>query len=133
MRTLYDSITALVIIRNLKSNWNEYGADPIPETIINKCWLICKKLRIQPMISPTARNSIQFEYELEDESYLEFEIYRDKITILCIEKKEYNKSIEFVLKSLDKDSIVKDMNLIINLFHAKKFDEIRRLIGDAKK
>ena len=133
LKTLYDSRTSLVIIRNLEYNWNGYGANPIQETLVNRCWLICTKLRIQPLISPTARNSIQFEYELEDKSYLEFEIYRDKITVLIVEKREYNKAIEFNLKALDKDSIIKDMNLLINLFHAKKFDEIRRLVGDAKK
>ena len=133
LKTLYDSRTALVQIRYLKQNWNGYGADPFPETLVNKCWLICTKLRIQPLISPTARNSIQFEYELEDKSYLEFEIYIDNITVLIVEKRDYNKSIEFNLKAIDKDSIIKDMNLLINLFHAKKFDEIRRLVGDVNK
>ena len=133
LKTLYDSRTTLVIIRNLKDNWNGEGAKAFPETLTNRCWLICLKLSIQPMISPTARDSIQFEYELEDKSYLEFEIYRDKITVLIVENREYNKAIEFNLKALDKDSIIKDMNLLINLFHAKKFNEIRKLVGDAKK
>ena len=133
LKTLYDTKTILVQIRNLKDNWNQEGAKAFSETLVNRCWLICLKLKIQPLIFPTARNSIQFEYELEDKSYLEFEIYSDKITILCIEKEEYNKAIEFTLRSLDKDSIIKDMNLLINLFYTKKFDEIRRLVGDAKK
>lgn len=87
MKTLYDSRTSLVIIRNLEPNWDGYGTNPIPETLINRCWLICKELRIQPSIAPTARNSIQFEYELEDKSYLEFEIYIDKITVLIVEER----------------------------------------------
>ena len=132
-RNLYDTKIVLVNIRNLKDNWNEEGAKAFSETLVNRCWLICLKLKIQPMIYPTARDSIQFEYELEDKSYLEFEIYRDRISVLCIEKKEYDKSIAFTLRALDKDSIIKDMNLLINLFHEKKFDEIRRLVGDAKK
>ena len=37
----------------------------------------------QPEIFPTANNSIQMEYELIDNSYLEFEIFEDKI--ICLE------------------------------------------------
>ena len=33
--------------------------------------------RIQPRIFPTARNSIQFEYEKQDGEYLEFELFED--------------------------------------------------------
>lgn len=132
MKTLYDSRTSLVLIRNLKDNWDGKEAKAFPETLTNRCWLICLKLSIQPMIFPTARGSIQFEYELEDKSYLEFEIYRDRITILCIEKREYTKAIEFTLRVLDKDSIIKTMNIFINLFYAKKFDEIRKFVEASK-
>lgn len=129
---LNNSRSSLTIIRYLDKNWNGYGADPIPETIVNRCWLICLKLKYQPSISPTARQTIQFEYELEDKSYLEFEIYNDKIEILCVEKEDYNKSIKFTFKSKTLESITRDMNLIINLFYKNKFDEIRRLVEGFK-
>ena len=125
--SVFDEIAAL------GDNWNGYDAEPFEPIFVGKCRDIFSQLVSEPEVFPTARNSIQFEYELEDKSYLEFEIYRDKITVLIVEKREYNKAIEFNLKALDKDSIIKDMNLLINLFHAKKFDEIRRLVGDAKK
>ena len=133
LKTLYDSRTSLVLIGSMKNDWDG-GAKTIPETLVNKCWLICTKLKVQPSnITVTIRDTIQFEYEPKDKSYLEFEIYRNKITVLVIENEEDDRSVEFEFKANDKDSIIKDMNLLINLFLTKKFDEIRRLIGDAKK
>lgn len=131
-KTLYETIKSLVSIRCLKENWNGYGADPISNTLVTRCILIALNLKYQPQsITPTARNSIQFEWELEDKSYLEFEIYYNKITILCIEKMEYDKAITKTLYSSNYDSIAKDLNLLINLFIKMKFDDIAKIAKES--
>ena len=82
----------LIEISQLKEDWNGYNAKSFQSSLIKKCRRILQTLDYIPNIFPTGRNSIQFEYELEDRSYLEFEIYSDKITYLIIPKREYEKA-----------------------------------------
>ncbi len=72
---------ALDEIAALKYNWNENGAEPFPYDLIYKCRKILDALSKEPFISPTACGSIQFEYEKDDDDYLEFEIFNDKIKV----------------------------------------------------
>lgn len=83
-----NSIKRLRDIENLPFDWNGYGAECFSSMLIDKCERIIKKLYIQPLIYPRGIDSIQFQYELNDRSYLEFEIFEIG---LCIYKflKEY--------------------------------------------
>lgn len=53
-----DCISQLKDVKNLKYDWNGYGAKPFSEALINKCFRIAKALPAQPMIYPTGRNSM---------------------------------------------------------------------------
>ena len=75
------AIKTLKSFRLLKYNWDGYGAEPFDSDLINKCIEIVEKLVYTPNVYPTFRNSIQFEYTIE-QKYLEIEIYDDNCTVL---------------------------------------------------
>ena len=74
--------------RLLENNWNGYDAPKIDESIISKAKEIIRNISLVPDIFPTGRNSIQFEFEKKNGDYLEFEIYKNKISCLCIMNKK---------------------------------------------
>lgn len=108
-----ESIRTLDDIQNLQENWNGYGAKPIPKEIVNLCRDIIMELDYQPDIFPTARRTVQMEYELDDNSYLEFEIYLDHISVMEIPKRDYSKAIKKLIPSVD----YKTLSSIVLNFH----------------
>jgi len=75
----YQNLETLNAIRQFEKNWNGYGAEPIPDHIIEKVRTILPDIEKQPDIFPTGRKSIQLEYEKPNNDYLEFEFFEDKI------------------------------------------------------
>ena len=82
-------------IAKLEENWNGYGAKAFSQELIGKCKDIINNLEFQPKIFPTGRKSVQFQYELEDRSYLEFEIFEDKVSCLEVPKRIYSNAHTF--------------------------------------
>lgn len=79
-------IKAIESFKELERNWNGYDAEPIPEAVINKALELAKQLQPTPeFVAPTARRSIQFEWEV-DGLYTEVEVFNDKIEIFSIAK-----------------------------------------------
>lgn len=76
--TLQENIVKLHLFGDLKTDWNGYGAKPFTKRLFQICADILRKLDYQPEVFPTGRNTIQFEYN-KDEEYLEFEIGENKI------------------------------------------------------
>lgn len=109
------NIEQIKMISSLEFDWNGYGSPPVPESVINLSIDIINTLDIQPEIFPTARKSIQFEYHKKDKSYLEFEIYESKITILIVEKRDYDKSVNLTIEPKDYFKL----NGLVNNFFAK--------------
>lgn len=72
-----NSLRVLDEIADLKDDWNNNGASKFSEAIITAMRKIINNLEIQPMIFPTAKGSIQFEYENNTDDYLEFELFED--------------------------------------------------------
>lgn len=72
METLEENLKKLREISKFGKNWNGYGADPIPETVLKKTEKILRGLKNlpQPFISPIADGFIQLEWEVEG-AYLE--------------------------------------------------------------
>jgi len=77
---LQDKIKDIKSFRQLKYNWNGYNREPISDKVINKALNLIKKLKPTPKVSPTGRDSIQFEWK-KGSLYLEMEIFEDKIEI----------------------------------------------------
>lgn len=72
---------ALDNISKLKDNWNQNHAKKFSFHLIQKCRAIINELEAEPFVCPTVCGSIQLEYEKPNGSYLEFEIYEDKIEV----------------------------------------------------
>ncbi len=72
LQTSYNRISE---IRDLPDNWNENGASKFSNEILDTLKYIVESLKTQPEIFPTARDSIQLEYENENGDYLEFELF----------------------------------------------------------
>ena len=94
MHIKQDSLKTIKDISKLEFDWNGYGANPINKKAIKLSKDIIMILDVQPDIFPTARQSIQMEYRTENGSYLEFEIFEDKITTLEVPHRNYNKNIQ---------------------------------------
>lgn len=86
------NITNLQSFKHLKKNWNYYGAEPIPNDLIDKCIGYINGLdeQYQPEVFPTGRQTIQFEWETETK-YLELEVMGDLIECLLV----INDDLEF--------------------------------------
>lgn len=77
MNTLQFNIQKISEMRNLPDNWNQNGSSRFSAKILNTSRQIIEHLNDQPRISPTARDSVQFEYENGSGDYLEFELFED--------------------------------------------------------
>lgn len=126
-------------ISKLEDDWNGYGAKKISNKVINLASCIVQKLSYQPSnIYPVATNSIQFEYELNDKSYLEFVIFEDKVSLLFVRGSDRNLPYDKLkLTAVNKylsicDTIIIEMNLIIKLFVNKQFDELFKILNRIK-
>lgn len=72
---LQRSYQKLSEIRCLTDNWNGNGAPKFSDELLAAAKKIVETLSRQPDIFPTARESIQFEYENDLGDYLEFELF----------------------------------------------------------
>jgi hypothetical protein len=89
MSRLSDNLKALDSFRALNENWDGYGAKPLPHDLIERMRTLIWILPIQPEIFPTARESIQFEYDCDNGSHIEFEMFTDgTLCILEVDKDE---------------------------------------------
>ena len=72
---LAKSFVRLDEIETLQDDWNGNGASAFSADIIDRVRELVSTLNIQPIILPTARDSIQMEYENEKGDYLELELF----------------------------------------------------------
>lgn len=79
-------------ILHLPDDWNGYGAKRFTSTLVEKCQSIFCVLPVAPHIYPTGRQSIQFQYELPDRSYLEFEIFEKRTMCLLVPQRQYSRA-----------------------------------------
>lgn len=106
-------------ISDLKDNWNDNNAKKFSPELISIVKNILENIVEQPEIFPTANNSIQMEYELIDNSYLEFEIFEDKIICLEVPQRNYSKYKEQIIPN----DIKIINNIVNNFFERSDIDE----------
>lgn len=89
------------------NNWDGYGAPPIDKNVIDKSikFIFEKNLITQPSVFPTGRGTIQFEFEPDENHYMEIEIFKNYLNCLSIVYSE-----EEELKKLDLAEIIKKVN-----------------------
>ncbi|MCM1166019.1 MAG: hypothetical protein NC299_09250 [Lachnospiraceae bacterium] len=91
-----NALKKLAAISNLKDNWNDNGAKRFENILLVKCFTILSTLeKFPPEIFPVADGSIQFEFEKEDGSYLEFDIFENEASEFVVYSggKEVEKTI----------------------------------------
>lgn len=76
-RDLRSNLEKLEEFKNLEFDWNGNKAEPFSEFLVEKAKSVLLTLKEQPEVFPTARKSIQFEYEKDNGDYLEIEIFED--------------------------------------------------------
>lgn len=118
-KELYNNLKKLKGISDLKDNWNDNNAKKFSSGLISIVKNILENIVEQPEIFPTANNSIQMEYELIDNSYLEFEIFEDKIICLEVPQRNYSKYKEQIIPN----DIKIINNIVNNFFERSDIDE----------
>ncbi|MEN1969856.1 hypothetical protein WMZ97_17480 [Lentibacillus sp. N15] len=96
------NINKLKDFLKLEENWNSNQAAVFDEDLINKALEIISVIPVQPDVFPTARQSIQMEYEKENGDYLEFEIFKDHIDMLLMNKEQGEKEEQFTVRAFHK-------------------------------
>lgn len=70
-----NSLLRIEEIGRLPDNWNGSGAAAFSRALVGAARALVCALPVQPAILPTARDSIQMEYERENGDYLELELF----------------------------------------------------------
>ena len=70
-----NSLLRIEEIERLADGWNGNGAPAFSKALVNAARALVCTLSVQPVVLPTARDSIQMEYEKENGDYLELELF----------------------------------------------------------
>lgn len=105
----------LETIKKLEDNWDNYGADPINETVIKNTKILIDNLRILPdFIAPLQWGAIQLEWERKNlnesinDIYIEIEV--------CLPEYKGSKlsdSLSVFIMITDKESLTHEINKVI--------------------
>lgn len=82
---MQDNLKILDEIKEYKKGWNGHEAPPFSSTHIDNCKEVIKHLDIQPIINPTARKSILFQWN-SDTGELCYEISEFLVSKVYIPK-----------------------------------------------
>lgn len=69
-------------IEYLEQNWNGYGAQQIPQPVLDKAKELAKALPDGFVVFPTSRQSVRFEFCKR--MYIEIEVFEDKTTVMFV-------------------------------------------------
>ena len=103
----------------LKDDWNGYDGKKINETSIAVSRNIIRNILKQPVLYPTGRDSIQLQFELKDKSYLEFEVFENRITCMQVPKRIYANAVFQTLEITD----IQAISRIIEVFYGDECTE----------
>lgn len=105
------SLLRILDIEKLQDNWNGNGATSFSKNILETAKSIIMQLSIQPRIFPTARDSIQFEYENDIGDYLEFELFDNGMLKVFTYSHSGNADTNYIE--------VCEMNEVVNKFYGR--------------
>ena len=97
-------------IEELQYNWNGNEAARFSADLVKKARSVIMQLPIQPDIFPTARDSIQFEYENNVGDYLEFELFQNRLKVF---------SYDHSGNTMTRDTTVEEMTRMVNQFYGR--------------
>ena len=105
------SLLRIIEIEKLQNNWNGNGAESFSKAILATAKSIILQLSVQPHIFPTARDSIQFEYENALGDYLEFELFENDQLKMFYFNHLGNAETTYIA--------VSEMNEVVNKFYGR--------------
>lgn len=73
------NIEIITSFLTFRRNWNDNGAPPFIERLIELAIEVVRTLDYQPQVFPTARKSILLEYEKPEGKYLGIEVFSNRI------------------------------------------------------
>ena len=76
-----------------EENWDQYYAYPFSPQVIEKAKKILETLEYQPQVFPIPSGKIQFEYDNDNGSYIEFEISDKTDMVFGYKENAKNKNI----------------------------------------
>lgn len=106
-----NNLLRIMEIEKLHDNWNGNGASSFSTSILNIARSIIFLLSVQPSIFPTARDSIQFEYENALGDYLEFELFEDEQLKMFSYSHLGNTETTYIT--------ISEMNEVVNKFYGR--------------
>lgn len=95
------NIAIIEKLRTLKPDWNGYGAKTFDDGLINKFLKIINSLDVQPIISPTGRQSLVLSYDLDKNKSLSFEIFKSRVTMAYLNMDDLSESYEKEISQKD--------------------------------
>lgn len=138
MITLEENLKRLNDILSLEADWNGYGGSPISSTIVDAATEIVKQLQVQPEIFPTGRATVQIEYNSDDRSYFEAELYENAAGILVV---PYHNMSKAETKNVPIETVVEEVKAFLEAHPVTeipkkseieaKLNELRALLTNA--
>ena len=96
------NIRLLELIRETQNIDDE---DYVSDTVVDNALKIVFFLKHQPELFKTYENSINMQFESEDGSYLEFEVFENRISSMMVPERDYDRAVFPVVELGDMKSI----------------------------
>lgn len=106
-----DNVSKVNYFLTFRENWDGYGGNAFSLETVQMAELLLRKLNTQPYVFPTANGTIQFEYNIDMDNFLELEIEGKNISLMIMENgKEVTEC-----NQLDVDDAVEQINKYVYL------------------
>ena len=103
----------IALLSKIMESQNKEDDDYVSEKVIDNALKMVFHMKKQPELFKTFENSIHMQFELSDDSYLEFEVFENRITCMLVPQRKYEEATFSVLQ-LDN---MEEMNKIIGEFY----------------
>lgn len=93
-KTLDENLHSIDLMGEFEQDWNGNGALTFPEDSLDTFRKVLKSTSVQPYcLSPTGRRSLVLTFDRGNEEYMDFEIFRDKVTFVFIKNNDYKNAV----------------------------------------
>ncbi len=99
------------LLSEIRDSQDKSDEDYVSDKVIDNALYVVFHLIHQPEIFKTNRNSLHLQFELSDKSYMELEIFEDRVTCMVVPKRVY------------KDAFYPEVSL-------GEIDNINKIVGD---
>ena len=107
----FSNLNKIKLMSLFQDDWNGNGAKAFSTEAISLFSSIIERLKHQPQIAPTGRNSLYIQYKLDDNCFLSFEIQETKIEKLLIPRGDLNRARTEIFEKDLVDSICKKVEM----------------------